>query len=74
MGNKTAAMLGWLNCLTQSLELNVKVKLFSHDPMDRSLQGPLSMGFSRQEYWSRLPFPSPGDRPDPGIERQSPAL
>ena len=31
-------------------------------------QAPLSMGFSRQEYWSALPFPSPGDLPDPGIE------
>ena len=32
------------------------------------------MGFSRQEYWSGLPFPSPGDLPDPGIEPRSPAL
>ena len=32
------------------------------------------MGFSRQEYWSGLPFPSPGDFPDPGIEPMSPAL
>ena len=32
------------------------------------LQVPLSMGFSREEYWSGLPFPSPGDLPDPGIE------
>ena len=32
------------------------------------------MGFSRQEYWSGLPFPSPGDLPDPGIEHGSPAL
>ena len=32
------------------------------------------MGFSRQEYWSALPFPSPGDLPDPGIEPWSPAL
>ena len=32
------------------------------------------MGFSRQEYWSRLPFPSPGDLPDPGIEPRSPEL
>ena len=32
------------------------------------------MGFPRQEYWSRLPFPSPGDLPDPGIEPRSPAL
>ena len=34
---------------------------------------PLSMGFSRQEYWSRLPCPSPGVLPDPGIEPTSPA-
>ena len=33
-----------------------------------------SMGFSRQEYWSGLPFPSPGDLPDPGFEPRSPAL
>ena len=37
-------------------------------------QAPLSMGFSRQEYWSGLPFPSPGDLPDPGIETRSPLL
>ena len=37
-------------------------------------QAPLSMGFSRQEYWSGLPFPSPGDLLDPGIESRSPAL
>ena len=37
-------------------------------------QTPLSMGFSRQEYWSRLPFPSPGDLPNPGIEPRSPTL
>ena len=37
-------------------------------------QASLSMGFSRQEYWSGLPFPSPGDLPDPGIEPSSPAL
>ena len=37
-------------------------------------QTPLSMGFSRQEAWSGLPFPSPGDLPDPGIEAGSPAL
>ena len=35
---------------------------------------PLSMGLSRQEYWSGLPFPSPGALPDPGIEPESPAL
>ena len=37
-------------------------------------QAPLSMGFLRQEYWSGLPFPSPRDLPDPGIELTSPAL
>ena len=40
-------------------------------------QAPLSMGFSRQEYWSGLPFPTPGDLPDPGLEpasSESPAL
>ena len=37
-------------------------------------QAPLSMGFSRQEYWSGLPLPSPGDLPDPGIQPGSPAL
>ena len=36
-------------------------------------QAPLSMGFSRQEYWSRLPFPSPGDLPAPGIRAASPS-
>ena len=38
-----------------------------------AFQAPLSMGFSRPEYWSGLPFPSPGDLPDPGIEPGSPA-
>ena len=37
-------------------------------------QAPLSMGFSRQEYWSGLPFPPPGDLPDRGIEAGSPTL
>ena len=36
-------------------------------------QAPLSMGFPRQEHWSRLPFPSPGDLPNPGIKPTSPA-
>ena len=41
------------------------------DPMDCSLQAPLSMGFSRQEYWTGLPFSPPGDLSDPGIEPKS---
>ena len=44
------------------------------DPMDCTCQAPLSMGFSRQDYWGGLPFPSPGDLPNPGIEPGSPAL
>ena len=42
-------------------------------PWTVAYQAP-SMGFSRQEYWSGLPFPSPGDLPDPGIEPGSPAF
>ena len=38
------------------------------------LQAPLSMGFSRQEYWSGLPCPPPGDLPNPGIKLRSPTL
>ena len=43
-------------------------------PWTAALWAPLSVGFSKQEYWSGLPFPSPGDLPDPGIEPASPAL
>ena len=39
-----------------------------------SCQAPLSMGFSKQEYWNGLPFPSPGDISEPGIEPTYPAL
>ena len=53
------------------LETEVKslrrVRLFA-TPWTVAYQVPPSMGFSRQEYWSGLPFPSPGDLPDPGIE------
>ena len=43
-------------------------------PWTAALQVPLSMGCSRQGYWSGMPCPPPGDRPDPGIEPGSPAL
>ena len=43
-------------------------------PWAVALQASLSMGFSRQEYWNELPFPSPGDLPDPGTIPASPAL
>ena len=56
-----------------------KWKSFSHvqlfgTPWTVACQAPLSMGFSRQEYWSGLPFPSPWDLPDLGIKPRSPAL
>ena len=55
------------------------MKLLSHvqlfaTPWTVAYQVPPSMGFSRQEYWSGLPFPFPGDLPDPGIKPRSPAL
>ena len=46
----------------------------SCDPWTVAHQAPLFMGVSRQEYWSGLPFPSPGDLHDPGIKSGSPAL
>ena len=46
------------------------VQLFA-TPWTIALQAPLSMGFSRQEYWRGLPFPTPGDLPNPGIEPAS---
>ena len=48
-----------------------RVRLFA-TPWTVAHQVPPSMGFSRQEYWNELPFPSPGDLPDPGIEPRSP--
>ena len=48
-----------------------RVRLFVI-PWTVAYQAPPSMGFSRQEYWSELPFPSPGDLPNPGIEPESP--
>ena len=59
--------------------VKVKVKIAQScqtpcDPMDWACQAPLSTEFSRQEYWNGLPFPSPGDLPDPEIEPASLAL
>ena len=50
-----------------------RVRLFA-TPWTVAYHAPPSMGFSRKEYWSELPFPSPGDLPDPGIKPRSPAL
>ena len=61
------------------LKVKVEVNLLSpvqlfETPWTVAHQVPPSMGFSRQEYWSGLPFPSPGDLPKPGMEPRSPAL
>ena len=60
----------WVKWVRKSLS---RVQLFA-TPWTVAYQVPPSMGFSRQEFWSGLPFPSPGDLPDSGIEPRSPAL
>ena len=52
-------------CLVSRVQLFATLWTVAH-------QAPLSLGFSRQEYWSGLPFPPPGDVPDPGTEPASP--
>ena len=69
----------YLKCMSEGGQrVKVKVKSLSRvwlcDPMDCSLSGSSVMGFSKQECWSGLPFPSPGDLPNPGIEPGSPTL
>ena len=73
---------GWDGCMASPTQMDMKekkvkslsrVRLFA-TPWTVAYQAPPSTGFSRQEYWSGLPFPSPGDLPDPGIEPRSPAL
>ena len=61
---------------TTSRSQKLKAKSLSRVPLfltqlTVTYQAPLPMGFSRQEYWSGLPFPSPGDLPDPGIKPRS---
>ena len=68
MGSVSYLAIGFLLLLVASCG-----RLFS-DPRTVARQAPLSMKFSRQEYWNGLPFPSPGDVPDPGIEPRSPTL
>ena len=65
----------WEGCCAAMLRV-AQPRLTLGDPMDGSVahQARLSMGFFRQEYCSGLPFPSPGDLPDPGIEPRSPTL
>ena len=59
----------WLNqCLLHWCWFSRQVVSNSYDPMDCGPPGSSSMGFPREEYWSGLPFPSPGDLPDAGIK------
>ena len=67
----------WKESYNKPVKVKVKslsrIRLFA-TPWTAAYQAPQSMEFSRQEYWSGLPFPSPGVLPDPGIEPGSPAL
>ena len=69
---------GYLKSLQRSVGggggLVIKSCLTLGTPWTVARQAPLSMRFSRQEYWSGVPFPSPGDLPNPGNEPRSPAL
>ena len=60
-------------CLCVCVQSLSRVQLFV-TPWTEVSQAPLSMRFSKQEYWSGLPFPPPGDLPDPGIKPMPPAL
>ena len=63
-----------LHPLVETLCVSRSVVFNSATPWTITHQAPLSVEFSRQEYWSGLLFPSPGDLPDPGIEPRSSAL
>ena len=74
---KEMAIGTYISIITLNVKVKVKslsrVQLFA-TPWTIVYQASPSMGFSRQEYWSGLPFPSPGDLPDPRVEPGSPAL
>ena len=64
---KSKTITAWCMCVCSVNKSYLNLR----DPMDCS---PLPMGFSRQEYWSQLPFPSPGSLPKTGIKSESPTL
>ena len=76
----TFQFVGWvgdqtlLSVFCSGLLKKVKALVSQSCPTHVACPAPLSMGFSRQEYWSGLLLPSPGDLPNPGIEPGSPAL
>ena len=65
--------LGWEDPLEEGMAAHSSIPAW-RIPMDCSPPGSSVPGFSRQEYWSGLPCPPPGDLPDPGVEPQSPAV
>ena len=65
ISQEKASIVDVRGCQVASVTSNSLLRTVAH-------QAPLSMGFSRQEYWSGLPFPPPRDRPNPGIEPMSP--
>ena len=72
-------LISWFGKFYCCWKVKVKVKSLSHvqlfsTPWTVAHQAPPSMGFSKQEYWSELPLPSPGDLPDPGIEPRCPTF
>ena len=69
----TPSSLGLYRCLKVKVKSLSRIWLFA-TPWTVAYQAPLSMKFSRQEYWSGLPFPPAGDLPDPGTEPVCPAL
>ena len=71
--------ISYLHMTQTILTIKILVVVLSYvqlfvNPWTVAHQAPLSVEFSRQEYWSGLPFPSPGDPPDPGIKPGSPVL
>ena len=66
--------VGKFKCFTYERKKVAQSCLTHCDPWTLACQAPLFVEFSTQEYWSGLPFPSPGDLPDPGMEPGSPAL
>ena len=82
MGEKLREWLYYIGitdsfCCMPEINITLLCYCLSHYVVSSSFATPwtpLSMGFPRQEYWSVLPFPSPGDPPDPGIKPTSPAL
>ena len=71
---KSSCVMCICECAFVSLYICAQSCPFFTSPWTVASQVPLSMGLSQQEYWSELPFPPPGELPDPGIKPESPVL